>query len=563
MPLKSPYPPLPIPDCSIATYTFTSPSYPLSKDRPLFIDAEAPSTHFLTRHTYRLFAQRLALGLQRHGFKAGDRLLLYSGNNIYFPVVIQGTIMAGGIFSGANPSYVAREVAYQLKDSGATYCLAAAASLRTGLDAAEEIGFPRSNIFVFDAKPNGAPTEGVKHWSSLLAPAEEAQGFEWDPCDKPGECDKTIVLNYSSGTTGLPKGVEITHKNYVANCMQAKAHLDRWLEKEKHIEEDAWLAFLPMYHAMGQTYYVVHVPISNSRCYVMPKFEFGKVMEAIQKFRITYLMTPPPVIVAMAKNPDVRRGKWDLSSLRHVQTGAAPLGIAASREFESLDFGKRKPGKEINVKQGWGMTECTCTVSSFDPTLRSDSNSVGSPVSNIELKFMNVEGTAEMNRGEPGEIWIKAPNVMKGYWRNEKATKSTLTPDGWLKSGDIGYYDENDYVYIVDRKKELIKSHGNQVAPAELEALLLDHPAIADAAVIGVSHQGEEAPRAYVVLNVGAKATEKEVQAFIEKRVSRHKRLFGGVRFVDQIPKNPSGKILRKFLREKAAKEDGPDKARL
>ena len=560
MPLKSPFPSLTIPDCSVATYLFTSPSHPLPNE-PLYIDADAPS-NFTTYHTYRLFSQRLALGLQRHGFKPGDRLLLYSGNNIFFPVVIMGTLMAGGIFSGANPGYVAREVAYQLKDSGATFCFVAAGSLQTGLDAAAEIGFSKSNIFVFDADPKGDSVDGLKHWSSLLAPEGEAQAFEWDPHTRPGESDKTAVLNYSSGTTGLPKGVEITHKNYVANCMQAKSNFDRrWTDEPR--SEDRWLAFLPMYHAMGQTFYVVHIPLTKGKCYVMPKFEFEKTMDGIQKFRITYLLTAPPVIVATAKHPDVRRGKWDLSSLVHVLTGAAPLGREASKEFESLDFGKRERRKEVNVKQGWGMTECTCTITAFDPLMRSDTPSVGQPMSNVELRFMNDEGTAEVPPGERGEVWIKAPNVMKGYWRNEKATRETLTPDRWLKSGDIGYYDENGLVYIVDRKKELIKSHGHQVAPAELEALLLDHPAVADAAVIGVPYREDEAPRAYVVLNANAKATEKEIVLFVEKRVARHKRLFGGVRFVDQIPKNPSGKILRKMLREKAAKEDGSSRARL
>ena len=237
--------------------------------------------------------------------------------------------------------------------------------------------------------------------------------------------------------------------------------------------------------------------------------------------------------------------------------------VTLGQEFETLWEGKKPPGKEVNVRQGWGMTEGTCTLTHFDPSRMSLSNSVGEPIANVELRFMNEDGTVEIPQGERGEIWVKAPNVMKGYWKNEQATKDTMTPDRWLKTGDIGYVDEEGLVYIVDRKKELIKVKGNQVAPAELEALLLDHPAIADAAIIGVPHGEDEAPRAYVRLNAGASASAEEIQSFVQKRVSKHKQLIGGVRFIDEIPKNPSGKILRKFLREKAAKEVEGPKARL
>ena len=562
MPLRSPLS-VSIPRCSVVSYVFTSPSHPLNKERPLFIEADDPS-NYLTHHTYRLYAQRLALGLLQNGFKPGDRLLLYSGNTIFFPCVIMGVIMAGGIFTGANPTYVAREVAYQLEDSGAKFMLVAPASLDVGLEAASQVGLSESNVFTFDWSASGETSQhGIRHWSTLLASSGEAQGFEWSSCTKPKERNQTVVLNYSSGTTGRSKGVEISHSNYVANCVQSRAHQDRRVKTAEEKESEAWLAFLPMYHAMAQTNFVVHVPLIAAKLYVMPKFDFVKMLDAIQRYRITYFLVVPPIIVAMAKHPDVRRGKWDLSSIRQVTTGAAPLGKEASREFESLWDGKKLAGQEINIKQAWGMTEGTCTLTSFDPTRRSLSNSVGEPMANAEMRFMNDDGTAEVGQGENGEIWVKAPNVMKGYWRNEQATKETLTPDGWLKTGDIGYYDEDGLVYIADRKKELIKVKGYQVAPAELEALLLDHPAVADAAVIGVAHGEDEAPRAYIVRTANTSTSEKEIQSFIQERVSKHKQLLGGVRFVDEIPKNPSGKILRKFLREKAAKEAQGSRARL
>jgi 4-coumarate--CoA ligase len=198
----------------------------------------------------------------------------------------------------------------------------------------------------------------------------------------------------------------------------------------------------------------------------------------------------------------------------------------------------------------------------WHPEEHSDSFSVGELNANCEAKVVDEEGVNEVPKGERGEVWVRAPNVMKGYWGRPEATRECLTPDGWLKTGDIAYIDENNRFYIVDRKKELIKVKGNQVAPAELEALLLDHPAVADVAVIGVTIEHEEYPRAYVVRSEGATATEKDIMDWMNKHVTRHKRL-ADVRFCDAIPKNPSGKILRKVLRDEAkAEQEGP-KARL
>lgn len=207
MPLKSPFHSGPIPDCSFATYLFTSPTHPQDNTKPIFVDAE-DTRNFLTMYTYRLYAQRLAAGLRKQGFKSGDRLLLYSGNNIYFPVIILGAIMAGGIFTGANPTYVAREVVYQLQDSEATFFLMAPGSSAVGLEAVKEAGLDKSRVFMFDSHSKGnTPQDGFEHWSTLLASEDEGKAYSWDPCTRPGECNRTIALNYSSGTTGRPKGV--------------------------------------------------------------------------------------------------------------------------------------------------------------------------------------------------------------------------------------------------------------------------------------------------------------------------------------------------------------------
>ncbi|KAK3070047.1 hypothetical protein LTS18_000155, partial [Coniosporium uncinatum] len=293
-----------------------------------------------------------------------------------------------------------------------------------------------------------------------------------------------------------------------------------------------------MYHAMGQSIFCVSAPLQEIPIYIMAKFDFFKMLEYVQRYKITGLALVPPVVVAIAKRPEVRR--FDLSSVERIASGAAPLGREICAEVEKLwkDMGWG-PLEGVNVKQGWGMTEITCTALSWHPEEHSESFSVGELVPNSMAKIMAEDETHEVPRGERGEIWIKAPNVMKGYWRKPEATRETLTEDGWLKTGDIAYVDERGRFYIVDRKKELIKVKGNQVAPAELEALLYEHPAVADAAVIGVPYNGDEAPRAYIVLAEGKKATEEDINQWFEKRVTRTKRLTGGIKFVKSIPKNP------------------------
>ena len=358
MPIKSRWA-ISVPDISLPSLVFTSPTHPLSDAKPALVDADDPS-RYLTMHTYRLWSQRLAAGLLRDGFPKGGRVLLFGGNSIAFPVVFMGVIMAGGIFTGANPGYVARELAHQLKDSEATYLLCASASLDTGLEAASQINFPKSKILVFDDSPfTGKPNEsqqGCFHWSTLLASAKEGSNHHWAPCTTPEESAQTIALNYSSGTTGVPKGVEITHKNYVANTLQTQQNSDMTPFRAEEKLADNWLCFLPLYHAMAQTYYVVFAPLDNIPVYIMSKFDFVKMLDYVQKYRITHLMLVPPIAVALAKHPSVRAGNWDLGSIKNMNSGAAPLGREISEELESLWVGKPQ-ADTINVRQGWGMTE--------------------------------------------------------------------------------------------------------------------------------------------------------------------------------------------------------------
>ncbi|KAF1983134.1 acetyl-CoA synthetase-like protein [Aulographum hederae CBS 113979] len=558
---------VPIPNVSLTTYLFTSPTHPLP-DSPVFLSAPNPS-HLLTFRSYRLWCQRLALGLQNAGLQKGDRVLLFSGNTLYFPVIIHGVIMAGGVFTGANPTFVARELAYQLQDSGARFLIAAEGSLEIATEAASAIGFPKQHIFAFDAgektaQGTGQPINGIQHWTALLAPPDAGAKFAWEDLKSPEELNRTVALNYSSGTTGVPKGVEITHRNYVSNTIQTLHMGQQDPEYPTKIKRAKWLSFVPMYHAMGQSIFCVSAPLQGIPVYIMPKFDFVKTLTYAQKYQITSLVLVPPVVVALAKRRDIVE-KFDLSCVERIGSGAAPLGREVCAEVEKMWKELGWGGEGFNVKQGWGMTEATCSVISWHPLVRSESFSVGELLPNCSARIMAEDGMTEVPQGERGEIWISAPNVMKGYWKKPAATRDTMSDDGWLKTGDIAYVDEKGLFYIVDRKKELIKVKGNQVAPAELEALLLDHAAVGDAAVIGVtvSNNGEELPRAYIVLAEGKAATAEEIQEWFNTKVTRIKRLSGGIKFVDAIPKNPSGKILRKLLRDQAKAEFATPMARL
>lgn len=548
------------PPVSLPTFIFDSPTVDLPKT-PLYISAAEPDKYSLSLHDYRHYAKRLASGLRRSGLQPGDRVLLFSGNTLFFPTVVMGIIMAEGVFTGANPTYVARELAYQLKDSGARYLICAENSLETGIKAAQEIGMSADRVFVFDdgiATFQGKRVEKntdlgkIQHWTTLWDTPENGDAYAWPDLRSKEELDRIVALNYSSGTTGVAKGVMITHRNYVANCSQQIYMQTLSPTYKERLPKKKYLCFLPMYHAMAQAIFCFNAVKQRVPVYMMPKFDFLEMLQCAQKYKITDLVLVPPVIVAMAKHPATK--KFDLSSVDTVGSGAAPLGREVSAEFERL-----WSTGQVNVKQGWGMTEVTCAATTFDPSKHSDSFSVGELVPNCEAKIvLDDEGKVEAPQGERGEIWVRGPNIMKGYWNKPEATKETLTADGWLKTGDVAYIDEHSHFFIVDRKKELIKVKGLQVAPAELEALLLDHPDVQDAAVIGVTANGEELPRAYIVPQTPEKATPEvaaNIKSWLAERVSKHKRLEGGIYFLDAVPKNPSGKILRKQLRDQAAQE--------
>lgn len=453
--------------------------------KPVLLDADQPDRYRLSLTDYRDWAKRFAAGLRDNGLKAGDRVLLFSGNTIFFPVVFMGTIMAEGVFSGANPSFVARELAYQLQDTGARFLVANVASLDIALEAAASIGFPKERVLAFDGGQDtfdgkAKAVNGVRPWTDLIASPKKGEAYSWPRLTSPSDLKRLIVLNYSSGTTGVPKGVMICHRNYVANSAQVQYVTKLDPEYETLVTDSSTLCFLPMYHAYGQTFYCCDSPNRGIATYIMPKFDFLKFLQGVQKFKVRTMTLVPPIVVALAKRPEVK--KFDLSSVKRVTCGAAPLGNEQAREFEQL-----WPNGTINIKQGWGMTEVTCSMTGWHPEEKTTTHSIGELLPNCEAQIMSEDGKTELGPEEPGEFWVRGPAAMLGYWKRPDATKETLTEDGWLKTGDIAMRTKNNRIFIVDRKKELIKVKGNQVAPAELEALLMNMEGAADAAVIGVT----------------------------------------------------------------------------
>ena len=325
----------------------------LPQDAIAFADADEPDRLHMNWSDYVIWCKRLAAGLFQAGLQPGDRVLVYSCNNIFFPVVFMGVIMAGGIITTANPAYVARELAYQLKDATPRFVLAAEASVETATQAANLAEFKLANVFLFDDRPltTSCSTIGsFRHWGTLLADLEHGKAFHWQEASSEEHLTQTVAILYSSGTTGVPKGVELTHRNLVANCVQLH-HL--WDQDPRNRMPARLLAILPMYHGLGLLTFATIAPFRRSTTYVMKRYKLTAMLEHIQRFRITELTLVPPILVAMAKLPQARHRQYDLSSVQKIQVGAAPLSYEMCREFDLL-----WPEGKMNVKQGWGMTEC-------------------------------------------------------------------------------------------------------------------------------------------------------------------------------------------------------------
>ncbi|CAM5557388.1 MULTISPECIES: 4-coumarate--CoA ligase family protein [Streptomyces] len=492
-------------------------------DQPALIDGTDGTT--LTYEQVDRFHRRLAAALAETGVRKGDVLALHSPNTIAFPTAFYAATRAGAAVTTVHPLATAEEFAGQLRDSAARWIVTVSPLLQTARRAAELAGGVRE-ILVCDSAP------GHRSLTDLLATTAPEPETGIDPAED------VAALPYSSGTTGTPKGVMLTHRQIATNLAQLEPAVPAG-------PGDRILAVLPFFHIYGLTA-LMNAPLRNgATVVVLPRFELETFLAAIEKHRITGLYVAPPIVLALAKHPAVSR--YDLSSLKYVISAAAPLdarlAVACAERLGLPPIG-----------QAYGMTELSpgTHVVPLDRLREAPSGTVGRLVAGTEMRIVSLDDPGEdLRTGESGEILIRGPQVMKGYLGRPDATAAMIDADGWLRTGDIGYVDAGGWLFVVDRVKELIKYKGFQVAPAELEALLLTHPDVADAAVIGAyDEDGNEVPHAFVVRAPTADGlTENDVLRYVTERVAPYKRV-RRVTFVDTVPRATSGKILRRQLRE-------------
>jgi len=486
-------------------------------DRPAMVDGVTGKT--LSYAQLDHMTRRVAAGLAELGIRHGDVIALYSPNTILYPVVFYGATRAGATVTTVNALYTADELHKQLIDSKAKLLVTISLFLPVATAAVE--GTDVSEIFVCDQ------AEGYRSVQELLASTAPEPEVTIDPAED------VAVLPYSSGTTGAAKGVMLTHRNIGTNISQAEVMIT--LEEEERI-----IAILPFFHIYGLSV-LMNLPLRlGATVVVLPRFDLIGFLDVLEQHRITRAYVAPPVVLALAKHPAV--DGVDLSALKHVTSAAAPL------DGELAEACAKRLGLHA-VLQAYGMTELspgTHAVPQDDP--EPPPGAVGKLFPSTEMRLVGADG----NDADEGEIWIRGPRVMKGYLGRPAETDATIDADGWLHTGDIGRVDARGYLYVVDRVKELIKYHGYQVPPAELEAVLLTDDRIADAAVIGVNADGNEVPKAFVVPMPGVSLTSDDVMEYVAARVAPYKKI-RQVEFIDAVPKAASGKILRRELRAREA----------
>ena len=512
---RSPFPDVEIPVVSLPAYLFEHADQ--WADKPALIDG--PTNRTLTYGQLTTAVKRTATGLAARGFSKGDVFAIYSPNIPEYAIAFFGVASAGGVNTTINPTYTAKELRHQLLDSGATYLVTIPQFLEAAREAITDTGV--KEIFVF------GEAEGATPFAELMIAGEPPQ-IEITPKED------LVALPYSSGTTGLSKGVMLTHYNMVANLSQI-------LGVEATAKTEVLMGILPFYHIYGMTAIMCNTLRAGATVVTMPRFELEQFLDLIQKHKITTAYLVPPLVLALAKHPVVDR--YDLSTLDDIMSGAAPLPESVATTCATRN--------NVVVRQAYGLTE-TSPATHINPKDREIKvASVGTALPNTEYRIVDLSSRKDAAQGDLGEVWIRGPQVMKGYLNNPSATEDMIDNDNWLHSGDIGKADDDGYLYVVDRVKELIKYKGLQVAPAELEGIIQSHPAVADVAVIpSPDEEAGEIPKAFVVVKPDATLTADEVIAYVAERVSPQKKV-RKVEFIDAIPKVSSGKILRRQLVER------------
>lgn len=526
----------------IISWTFDDLSY--DWDKPIYIDQANPNRNISARQAKKLIRQ-IAAGLYANGFKKGDCVALHSFNDIYYSIIFLGIIAAGGIFAGTNPSYTPYELVHHIKTSQSKFLFTEPEMLDSIKDAARQCDIPQGNIFILDFLGQKIP-DGLKPWTSLLSHGER----DWVRFNDEHTAKTTTAARlFSSGTTGLPKAAMLSHFNLVAQHTLVHEYAPMPYAVRRVIA-------VPMFHASSVPTAHTSALRSGHETYVMRRFELEPFLESIGRYEITELDIVPPMAIAIIMSPVTKN--YSLKSIKAATCGAAPLAKETQARLKAL------LDPEATMTQVWGMTETSCICSMFHFPEPDYTGAVGRMLPNIDAKLVDDDGNDISDYDVRGELCVRGPIVIAGYFNNPEVNAKDWDKDGYFHTGDIAFISRSEKKWhIVDRKKELIKVRGFQVAPPEIEAVLLSHPGVVDAAVIGVQMRGEkdvEHPRAFLVRRPGTNVTEDELLQYCGERLAKYKALTGGVVFLDAIPKNASGKILKRLLREMVVKETGGSK---
>ncbi|KAK5555589.1 hypothetical protein LTR46_006614 [Exophiala xenobiotica] len=541
-----------VPKLDLLTLLFDSEHGVAQDDTVLHLEAANPSNK-ITKSDLRDLVQRIAHGLRdQYGIGANGRnkdvVTVISHGQVLIPAVFFGVIAAGGVYSAASPSSTVSEFARQINIGTSRLVICSAEFKGLAAQAAKQCNVPLDRILVLESSPS---------WS-LKSLDGEVDGISdrklnWERITDPEALKKSLItILWSSGTTGLPKGVMLSHENLVQEAYLVSLPGREWAVKQveagKELKPYRTLAHLPISHIAGLFGYLVMPIYSGGLVVWMRKYEWSKLLQYVKEYEITAFYTVPSIYLRISKSPDV---KDHFKTIDAASTGAAPM----DGELQNAANSRLGTGETL-IGQTWGLSETTGAVTMM-PRGQSDvSGSISPIMQNVEIRMVD-DNYNDVEPGQEGELLVRSPLVTQGYFNNPQATKDAFH-DGWFCTGDIGVLRDGKF-YIVDRKKELLKYKGLQVAPAEIENLLITHPRIQEAAVVGVNlpdDPGTDLPRAYVVARP-SEISEEEVKDYVKQRLAPYKQLRGGVVFVEEIPKNAIGKMLRRELRERAKRELG------